>query len=53
MYECFIRAIETGDKSILRTNYEDAFMTNVVALAANESATTGKVVKIKEFLEKE
>ncbi|RLE60102.1 MAG: hypothetical protein DRJ49_04465 [Thermoprotei archaeon] len=50
MYDCFIRAVETGDKGILRTHYEDSFMTNIVALAANESAITGRVIKIEEFL---
>lgn len=53
MYDCFIKAVETRDKSLLRTSYDDAFMTNVVVLAANKSAIEGRIVKIKEFLREE
>jgi myo-inositol 2-dehydrogenase / D-chiro-inositol 1-dehydrogenase len=42
----FLRALETGDKSRLRQDYDDAAKSLEVCLAANESAETGKVIKL-------
>lgn len=42
----FLRAIATGDQSGILSNYADAWKTQQVALAANESAVTGKTVVI-------
>lgn len=44
--KAFIEAIRTGDSSGIRSTYEDAVKTLAVTLACNESARTGKTVKI-------
>lgn len=46
--EAFIHAIRTGDTSRIRSDYVDAWKTHEVTIAANESAQTGKVVRIGE-----
>ena len=50
MYKAFIEAVLTRDKGLLRTLYEDSYKTMAISLAATESATTGKVVNLKEFI---
>jgi len=45
--EAFIEAIRTGDRSLVLTDYADGLKTCAVTLAANESARTGKKVKVK------
>lgn len=42
----FLRAVETGDSSRLRQTYDDASRSLEVCLAANESAMTGKVIRL-------
>ena len=38
----FIKAIETGDRSFIKSSYEDGLKSAMVCLAANRSAETGK-----------
>jgi predicted dehydrogenase len=45
--EAFIEAIRTGDRSLVLSDYLDAMKTTEVTLGANESALTGKPVKMK------
>ena len=45
--EVFIHAIRTGDSTRILSNYEDAYQTHKVTLAALESAVTGSSVKVK------
>jgi predicted dehydrogenase len=42
--QAFIRAVATGDRSLIRSPYEDGLRSMDVTLAANESARTGKPV---------
>jgi myo-inositol 2-dehydrogenase / D-chiro-inositol 1-dehydrogenase len=42
----FLRAITSGDRSGILSDYEDALKTQRVALAANQSAETGQVVRL-------
>ena len=42
----FIEAVKTGDGSAIRSPYADAVKTLAVTLAANESAASGKPVKL-------
>lgn len=42
----FLKAIATGDHSGILSDYADAWKTQQVALAANESAASGEVVRI-------
>jgi myo-inositol 2-dehydrogenase / D-chiro-inositol 1-dehydrogenase len=42
----FLRAIESGDTSGIRQPYEDAIKTHRFVMAANESAITGKPVRL-------
>ncbi|MCR8657316.1 Gfo/Idh/MocA family protein [Paenibacillus endoradicis] len=44
--KAFLHAIRTGDVSLIRSNYADAYRTHQVTMAANESASTGKVIKL-------
>ncbi len=44
--QAFIEAILTGDRSLVKNNYEDGLKTTAITLAANESAKTGKPVKV-------
>ncbi|MGF7048888.1 putative dehydrogenase [Paenibacillus sp. DS2015] len=45
--EAFIHAVRTGDSSRIRSNYADAFKTQLVTYAALESSMTGKPVTIQ------
>ncbi|MEM2960922.1 MAG: hypothetical protein QXU67_04895 [Candidatus Bathyarchaeia archaeon] len=49
MYNNFIEAILTRDKSLIRTSYEDSYNTMAVSLAANESAMTRKVIDLEKL----
>ncbi len=42
--EAFVKAILSGDRSLIRSDYADALKTHRMAFAANESMETGKVV---------
>ena len=42
----FIRAIATGDRAAILSDYDDALRTQRVVLAANESAATGQPVRL-------
>ena len=44
--ETFIKAIKTGDPSIVKSNYSDGIKSLAVTLAANQSIETGKVVEL-------
>lgn len=44
----FINAVKTGDASLIQSTYEDAVKTLAVTLACNESAKTGKPVKVTD-----
>lgn len=44
--EAFLHAVRTGDTSLIRSTYEDAYRTHLVTMAANESARTGLPVRI-------
>ncbi|MEM2240445.1 MAG: Gfo/Idh/MocA family oxidoreductase [Candidatus Bathyarchaeia archaeon] len=46
--EIFIDAVEKGDTSKIRSNYSDAVKTLEVTLAANESSSTSKSVKLSQ-----
>lgn len=49
--EAFIRAVATGDRTLLRSPYEDAVRSAAVTLAANRSAAArGRVVPLEELL---
>jgi predicted dehydrogenase len=50
MYRNFIEAILTRDKSLIRTPYEDSYKTMAISLAANESAMTGKIINLEEYV---
>ncbi len=45
--EAFIEAIRTGNRSLVLTDYFDGLKTTEVTLGANQSAKTGKKVKMK------
>lgn len=45
--EAFIHAIRTGDRSVIRSPYDDALKTAEVTLGALESARTGRPVEMK------
>jgi len=45
--EAFIHAIRTGDRSVIQSDYFDALKTTEVTLGANQSAATGRPVKMK------
>jgi len=44
--QAFIKAILTGDKSLVKNDFEDGLKTTAITLAANESAKTGKPVEV-------
>lgn len=44
--EAFIKAVQTGKRTLIKSTYADALKTLRVTLAANKSAKTGKPVKI-------
>jgi predicted dehydrogenase len=49
--EAFIRAVATGDGTLLKSPYEDALRSAAVTLAANRSAAEGgRVVRLEELL---
>ncbi len=45
--KAFIEAIITGDRSLIRSDYEDALKSLKLGFAANESMETGKVIYFK------
>ena len=51
--QAFLRAIETGDRSGILSDYADALMTQRVAIAANRSAESGAVAVISSLATKE
>ncbi len=48
--EAFVRALETGDASLIRSPYEDALQTFRVTLAANRALRTGRAQTLKARL---
>lgn len=42
----FLHAVRTGDGSLIRSTYADAYRTHQVTIAANQSATSGQVIKL-------
>ncbi len=44
--ELFLKAVETGDKSLIRCDFEDAVRSLAVTIAANESLERGVPVKV-------
>lgn len=40
----FIKALQTGDRSLIRSDYEDAFKSLKICFAANKSMETGEVI---------
>ncbi|MEN3001672.1 MAG: Gfo/Idh/MocA family oxidoreductase [Armatimonadota bacterium] len=47
----FIEAIRTGNRDLIRSPYADAVRTLAVTLAADESARTGKPIKVADYLQ--
>lgn len=45
--EAFLHALRTGDRSLIRSDYVDSLQTFKLTLAANESARTGKPVRVE------
>jgi myo-inositol 2-dehydrogenase/D-chiro-inositol 1-dehydrogenase len=45
--QVFVRAIQTGKRGAIRSDYDDALKTLAVTLAANESAKTGKPAAVR------
>ena len=45
--EAFLHAVRTGDTSRIRSDYADAYRTQAVTAAANESAASGAPVKVQ------
>lgn len=48
--DAFLQAVATGDRSLLRTDYEDAMRTLEITLAANRSAQSGLPVYLERSL---
>ena len=44
----FLDAVRTGDRSLIRSDYEDALKSLKMAFAANKSMETGEVVYFDE-----
>jgi len=44
--QAFLRAVQTGDDSAIRSPYRDAVKTLAVTLAANQSAETGEPIRL-------
>lgn len=42
--EAFLKAVMTGDVSLIRSDYEDALKTHKIAMAANASMESGQVI---------
>jgi len=51
MNETFIRAVETGDSSAIRSSYSDSLRTHAVTVGAVQSARTGRPLRIADLLE--
>ncbi len=47
--QAFIEAVRTSNPTSIKSDYEDAAKTLLVTLAANQSAHTGEIVKMKEL----
>ncbi|GGH81853.1 putative dehydrogenase [Pullulanibacillus pueri] len=47
--KAFIKAVQTGDRTLIRSNYEDAYRTHLVTVAANESAKTGQPIDLQSL----
>ncbi len=47
--DVFIEAIQTGDRSKIRSDYSDALKTLAVTLAINKACETGKPVKVDQM----
>src|SRR5688500_18735227 len=48
--ESFVKAVATGDRSLLKSPYEDAVRTLAVTLSANRSAEEdGRLIRLDEF----
>ncbi len=47
--EAFVKALKTGDRSFIRSDYIDGAKTAVVTLAAVKSAETGKPVEVEQI----
>jgi predicted dehydrogenase len=43
----FIKALQTGDRSYILSDYADAIKTHEIVVAANESAASGLPVKLR------
>ena len=52
MNKDFISAVKKGSDKDLKVSLEKTFRSHAVALAANKSAITGKVIDIDEFISK-
>lgn len=50
MHKAFIAAIQTGDKSLVRTPYEDSYKTMAVSLGATRSSITHMPVNLDTFM---
>lgn len=46
----FIHAVETGDRSEIRSNYSDSLRTHAVTVGAVQSARTGRPVHVRDLL---
>jgi predicted dehydrogenase len=46
----FVEAVRTGDRSLIRSDYEDAARTVALTLAANETLSTGSVVDVPRIV---
>jgi len=47
--EVFVRAVQTNNQSLIRSDYADAVKTLAITLAANKSASTGQPVRVGEM----
>ncbi len=50
LHEAFVEAVRTGDPAGILSPYDDALQTLLVSVAANESARTGKPVRIDRLI---
>ncbi len=48
----FIHAVKTGDRSMILSNYHDAYKTHAVTVAALHSAEKEKPIRLSEYLSK-
>lgn len=48
MYEAFVEGVRTGNPARVESSYDDALATLAVSLAANESARSGRAVRVAE-----